>query len=49
MNYNIKYYKNLYIIDYIDSDYTDNKIEYKSINDYIFYLINEFIFYQSKL
>ena len=49
INYNIKYYKNSYIIGYINSDYTGDKIKYKSISGYIFYLANESISYQSKL
>lgn len=53
LNYGIKYYKHFqdfeYLIKYSDSDFIEEKTEYKFTSNYIYYLTNEFIFYQSKL
>ena len=53
LNYGIKYLKNSenseYLVGFSDSDFAGEKTEYKSTSDYIFYLVNGPISYQSKL
>jgi Reverse transcriptase (RNA-dependent DNA polymerase) len=49
INYGIKYSKREYLTGYSDSDYAEEKGEYKSTSGYIFFLGNGPISYQSKL